>query len=377
MTTVWVKGDEGNLVEINTLDDIPDGALWKKSQENFSTALLNKLTALSTTPLTAATIVQRLNDSAEAINADRLVSGSTNKLITADALSGANNAFSLLDSEGLKPEVKIGGSVVSGVVAKANDSFQKTADTLDEISDGTTKKSVNSEYVDATGRITAVHDGAEKRSIGGSRGVAVLDDSAKMDLTTMPDKAVIVDSAGKMKRGDETPVKVDDLDMTGDYKPIKVKVGEEDLQTRVFWSMANIGLAGSAVKQIMNTQADDYTVFAAIPAVFDNLDKNLVFKLFSRIVAGSGTPVGNIRIVCRIDSGGEPYMGGLLSNYTEITTESANFEKNEVVKAEFFTAWNLTEGDLYWITIEGKVGDVADKLEIAAPIFYLQSKIIA
>ncbi len=376
MTTIWIKNTNGALSVIENIDQIPNGLLFKKTQENFTTELLAKLTELSTTPLSAETIVGRINSSSEAISADRLVTGTSNKLLTANALLGAQNAYALLDGSGLKPDVLIGGSVVSAIVSKANDAFQKGIDTLDEISDGTTKKAINASYVDAEGRPNAIHDGTEKRAIGGARGLAILDDSSKIAIATMPDKAVIVDSEGKIKRGDATPVKVDDLDMTGDYKPIKVKLGEEDLQTRIFWTMPNVSLVGNASKQTMETQSSSYVLFAAIPSVFDNLDKNLVFKLFSRVIAGSGTPLGSIRIVCRPDNGGEPNMSPIVSNYTLIEATSATFIMSEVLKADFFTSWNLTEGDLVWITIEGKVSNVLDKLEIAAPIFYIQSKII-
>ena len=371
----WTKEQDGEYVKINTLDDVPDGVTWKRSANNFSDADKAKLDALIQTPLTADETVTLINASAITIDATRL-----NGLPTASQLAGADNAVSFLDSNGLKNTALIGGTVASSIETKANDAFQKTADSLDDIPDGTTHKLVNAEYVGAGGEINALHDGTTKRELGVANGIPVMDANAKLGTTTMPEAVVQTDGSGNLVKGDgpATPITLDKVSMTGDYKAVKVKTGEEDMRTNTLFADPLLSLSGNAQPRIYSTNdASGYTLFCAIPVVFDNLDMNLKMKIFARMVAGSGTPTGKIRIICRDDDGGKPDSSPFVNNYQEVDVTRASFDKSELEAANFFTSWSLVEGTLYWITIEAKVTDALDTLEMTGPLIYLESKIVS
>jgi len=66
-----------------------------------------------------------------------------------------------------------------------------------------------------------------------------------------------------------------------------------------------------------------------------------------------------------------------VNNYTEIEITDAVFNRGDITKLDFFNAWSLTEGEMYWLTIEGKVDDASDELEMAGPLIYTESKILS
>jgi hypothetical protein len=375
----WAKNVNGDLVVIETLDAIPNGVAFVKSEKNFTAALESKLIALSATPQTADEVVTLLNTASLKMSADVLEAGTTNKLLTATALAGADLAATHLEAGGVKSTAQIGGTVASDIETKANDAFQKGSDTLDDVVEGTLKKSVNAEYVGTSGEITAIHDGTTKRGVGVANGIPIMDANARIGSTTLPETALVADGGGKIVKSDggATPMKIDDLAFTGDYKPVKTKTGEEDLRTNTLFSDPLLSLTGGATQRLYNTQSTAWTMFCAIPVVFDNLDLNLKMKILGRLVAGSQTPKGYIRIICRDDDGGKPDDSVFVNNYTEIEITDAVFNRGDITKLDFFNAWSLTEGEMYWLTIEGKVDDASDELEMAGPLIYTESKILS
>lgn len=377
----WYKDVGGDLTVIQTMDDIVDGATWVKTANNFSDVDKSKLDALSLTGETADETITRINSGALALSLDRIDdSSSTKKLVTAGELLGAQRASAMLNATGLEDSVLIGGKTASLIKSQTDDAFMKTSDTLDNISEGATKKSVSSDYVDATGRPTALYDEATeiKRGLGtGANSIPVLDADSRIAGNQMPKKALMQNVAGKIETSEAVPVKIDDLAMDGKFKPVSVESGNEDLRTNTLFSDPLLSLTGGATQRIYNTQSTDWTMFCAIPVVFDNLDLNLKMKILARMVAGSGTPKGTIRIICRNDNGGKPDDSVFVNNYTEIETTDAVFNRGDITKLDFFNSWSLTEGAMYWLTIEGKVSDVLDKLEMAGPLIYTESKILS
>jgi hypothetical protein len=377
----WYKDVGGDLTVIQTMDDIVDGATWVKTANNFSDVDKSKLDALSLTGETADETITRINSGALALSLDRIDdSSSTKKLVTAGELLGAQRASAMLNATGLEDSVLIGGKTASLIKSQTDDAFMKTSDTLDNISEGATKKSVSSDYVDATGRPTALYDEATeiKRGLGtGANSIPVLDADSRIAGNQMPKKALMQNVAGKIETSEAVPVKIDDLAMDGKFKPVSVESGNEDLRTNTLFSDPLLSLTGGATQRIYNTQSTDWTMFCAIPVVFDNLDLNLKMKILARMVAGSGTPKGTIRIICRDDNGGKPDDSVFVNNYTEIETTDAVFNRGDITKLDFFNSWSLTEGAMYWLTIEGKVSDVLDKLEMAGPLIYTESKILS
>ncbi len=215
--TTWIVDNGGGQIVVADLGDIPDGGGYYKSPVLWESGDKTKLDGIDTgakDDQTGDEIVTAINASAGGINLDKAASGTTNKLLTANEKTGAGNAYAWLTGTGIQEDVPIKAATLnlSQIAVIADDAFQKSADDLDDIDDGTSYQRVNAASVDASGNVNKVYDGSSLRAIGTAENeIALLGAGGKFATSQIPATTVVINGSGKLAQADASVVDLNDI----------------------------------------------------------------------------------------------------------------------------------------------------------------------
>lgn len=305
--TTWVVDNGGGTITVATLDDIPDGSTYVKSENNFTDALKNKLDGVdtgATDDQTGDEMVTAVNASAGGLNADKLSAGTTNKLLTANEKAGAGYGYAHLDGSGIQAGVAIDGGAlnISEVHDKASDALQKSTDTLDDISDGTTYERVKADNI-SSGNIVKIHDGTALRAIGTAENeIPLLGPSGRLPTARLEADTLVRNAGGTIERADGSAVTIDDMDDGSTYK----KVPAAETKRIVIWqSTTEVRATGVMTYAPYKETSLSYVQKIAIPYLHSDDVKTLELKAWLRNSTGGSTSDAKMGVYEVDDSNGK------------------------------------------------------------------------
>ncbi len=215
--TTWIQDNGGGTIVISNLGDIDDGGGYYKSPVLWEAGDKTKLDGIDTgakDDQTGDEIVTAINASAGGLDLDKAVAGATNKVLTANEKTGAGNAYTWLTGTGIQEDVPIKSATLnlSQIAVIADDAFQKSADDLDDIDDGTLYQKVNAASVDASGNVVGIYDGSAIRSIGTSANdIPKLGTGGRLPASMAYSQTAAINGSGKFVQVGGTAITADNL----------------------------------------------------------------------------------------------------------------------------------------------------------------------
>ncbi|MBC8552318.1 MAG: hypothetical protein H8D23_22045 [Candidatus Brocadiales bacterium] len=320
--TTWVVDNGGGTIVVSTLDDIPDGSTYVKSENNLTDALLTKINGVdtgATDDQTGDEMVTAVNASAGGLNLDKAIAGTTNKLLTANEKTGAGYGYSHLDTNGLVAGSKIGSTLASVIETKANDSLQKSSDDLDDISDGTTYGKVKNDNL-SSGNVNKLHDGASLRGIGTAENeIPLLGVGGRLPASRLEAEAVILNGGGTLERASGSAINLDNVDDGSLVRSVPVA----ETKRIVLWQSDTLNRAAGAItySPFLETSAS-WIRKIAIPYLHSADVQTIELKTYLRNTVGGSDGEAQINVFSVNPSNGEAQTFATIAGATLSVTGS-------------------------------------------------------